>query len=227
MSKQLKTCAFLIASMLTLILSAVLAPANAKGADLYNNTNTASVDNSPTGTTGFTLNGTAQVSELVTYHWNHGKGATPGTIGLKASTGQIYGPFQAHGTPSGAVPNVNWVADVNVTLQAGDYIVLDSDIPTWSQNAQSGYRGFVIVRGTKPPATLPEKKHDIDCTAGCSVSIGGGVSGISTRTYTCSAHGPKAACAPGEQQTVRCTDGTNTTICKCTGTPAMGGCSTH
>jgi hypothetical protein len=63
-------------------------------------------------------------------------------------TGQVYGPYPAIGsTGSGGAPNVNWVANVDLCLPAGDYLILDSDWATWSMNARSAYRGFVILRG--------------------------------------------------------------------------------
>jgi len=125
-------------------------------ADLFNNSNSAGVANHPTNPTMFTLNARASISELVTYHWNNGRGARPGTIGLRSQTGQIFGPFAARGVAGqGGAPNVNWVATPNATLPAGTYTVLDSDPGTWSHNSQSFSRGFVIVRGSllAPKAT--------------------------------------------------------------------------
>ncbi len=139
---------FYLVATVALGVCAVLVPALAQTVDLYNNTNTGGVNNRPKGKTAFALNRAAQITELVTYHWNNGRGAKPGTIGLRASNGRIFGPFQARGTSGqNNAPNVNWLASVNMTLPAGNYVVLDSDPATWSQNAQSAYRGFVIVRG--------------------------------------------------------------------------------
>src|SRR5713226_8348733 len=139
---------FYLVATVALAVCAVLAPALAQTVDLYNNTNTGGVNNRPTGKTAFALNRAAQITEIVTYHWNNGQGATPGSISLQASNGKIFGPFRARGTSGqNNAPNVNWVAAVNLRLPAGNYVVLDSDPATWSQNAQSAYRGFVIVRG--------------------------------------------------------------------------------
>jgi hypothetical protein len=129
-------------------LIAVLAsPAGA--ADLFNNTNIAGVSNSPTAPTVFTLASPAQVTELVTYHWNNARGSIPGTIGLKAASGTVFGPFPAIGSAGqGGAPNVNWTTYVNLALPAGTYTIVDSEPATWSQNSQSGHSGFAIVRGT-------------------------------------------------------------------------------
>ncbi len=117
--------------------------------DLFNNSNSAGVANHPTNPTLFTLHAPASISELVSYHWNNGRGARPGTIGLRSQTGQAFGPFAARGVAGqGGAPNVNWVATPNATLPAGTYTVLDSDPGTWSHNPQSFSRGFVIVRGS-------------------------------------------------------------------------------
>jgi hypothetical protein len=136
----------------------LLSPSLARAADLYNNTNTGAVSNNPAGKSAFGLTCNAHITQLVTYHWNGGRGAKPGTISLQSNqTGKIYGPFAAQGTPgSNNAPNVNWVANVSLDLPGGkgltglatqSYIVIDSDNATWSMDAGSGYRGFVIVRG--------------------------------------------------------------------------------
>ena len=137
--------------VLVLMIFALIAMfASAAGAtDLFNNTNISGVSNGPTAPTVFTLTSPAVVTELVTYHWNNGRGAVPGTIGLKPATGPVLGPFPAIGSPGqGGAPNVNWTAYVNLPLGPGTYTVVDSEPPTWSQNAQSGHSGFAIVRGT-------------------------------------------------------------------------------
>jgi len=118
--------------------------------DLCNNTNTELVNNHPKVRTGCLLKGKAYISEVTTYHWNNGQGASPGTIHLLQSGRKlhIFGPFKARGTSGqGGARNVNWVAQVGQTLPAGAYFVIDSDPATWSQNQRSNYRGFAIVRG--------------------------------------------------------------------------------
>jgi hypothetical protein len=134
---------------------------SAAAADLFNNTNTGGVANKPTNQTIFLTPGSTHITELVTYHWNNGHGAPPGSISLKSMSGTTYGPFQAKGTSGqNNAPNVNWIADVNITVPIGTYIVVDSDPNTWSQNAQSHGAGFAIIRGehvagAAPPPTPP------------------------------------------------------------------------
>jgi hypothetical protein len=145
--------------LLGLVLCAWASPAAAQSRDLFNNTNIFGVNNGPTRSTQFTLNAPARITQLVTYHWNNRRGATPGMIALANQRGQIVAQFAAIGTPGfGGVQNANWVANGNVILPAGSYTVLDSDRNTWSNNAQSGFQGFAIVRGSlvsQPPPAPP------------------------------------------------------------------------
>ena len=140
---------WMVLALAVLTVSVAARPAGAQGTDLFNNTNTGGVANHPTNATVFTLNTPAHITELETYHWNNGRGASPGTLGLRYQNRHIYGPFAAHGTAGqGNAPNVNWIATTNVTVPAGTYTVLDSDLNTWSHNGQSSSSGFAIVRGS-------------------------------------------------------------------------------
>jgi choice-of-anchor C domain-containing protein len=127
--------------------------------DLFNNFNTGGTVNGPRRPTVFTLNRPARITELVTYHWNSGGGAKPGTISLRDQNGKIYGPFAATGSSGqGGAADVNWVAKANVTVPAGTYTLLDSNPRTWSNNSQSGFAGFAKVRGylLQSPVSLPK-----------------------------------------------------------------------
>lgn len=126
----------------------------AQTTDLFNNTNGLGVQNRPANGTVVRFAENVEVKQIITYHWNNGAGARPGSISLiQAGTGRIFGPYPARGT-SGQfnAQNVNWEVDVTISLGAGTYTVRDSDPATWSQNAQSGHAGFAIVRGIKLPA---------------------------------------------------------------------------
>src|SRR5262249_32229957 len=147
--RALARCSLAAATVLALAVVALPAPVWAASGDLFNNTNVYGVFNRPTRPTTLRLTASAQITELVTYHWNNGHGATPGTIGLRNANGRVYGPYRAHGTSGqNNAPNVNWIADIKVSVPAGTYIVLDSNPATWSQNAASQSQGFAIVRGT-------------------------------------------------------------------------------
>jgi hypothetical protein len=97
----------------------------------------------------FTLDKAATVTDMMTYHYIVGGGPTPGTIGLKAADGTVYGPWSTTGLDGqGAVKNAYWDAKPNVEIPAGTYTVMDSDPSTWSTNDQAKGLGFVTIVGT-------------------------------------------------------------------------------
>ncbi len=106
----------------------------------------------------FSLRRPAHIYSLADYHYNFGAAVKPGTIGVEASNGYLFGPFPAKPDNAG-----NWIATVNLTLPAGTYTIVDSNPATWSQNPASGGRGFVRVFGTfvasAPPVPTPSAKH--------------------------------------------------------------------
>mgnify|MGYP001067284206 CR=1 FL=1 len=117
--------------------------------------NIGGVNNGPSRETKFSLSAPHTLTLIRNYHWNWGRGATPGTIALKGSDGRTYGPWPTAGQPGqGGVPNAYWTASPNLTLPAGTYTVIDSDPATWSHNGESTNRGFVRVEG-HPAGTVP------------------------------------------------------------------------
>jgi hypothetical protein len=123
---------------------------SAQAADLCNNGNVDGTLNNPAKDfTPCSFSSSAHITKIVTYHWNDGRGAAPGTITLRdARTGEQYGPFSVRATSGqGGAPNVYWTADVDITVPAGDYRVIDSDVHTWSWNSASGDNGIVIISG--------------------------------------------------------------------------------
>ncbi len=112
--------------------------------------NLGGVDNGPTVPTTFTANAPWCVLTITTYHWNNAQGTTPGTIGLQAANGGLFGPWQASGTPvEGGVPNASWTWTVNlrIPIPAGAYTVIDSDPATWAQNDGTGGAGMAWATG--------------------------------------------------------------------------------
>ena len=118
------------------------------GKTLFSNTNVGSVSNGPTRATAFTLREPHVITRIQTYHWNGGRGATPGTIALRGSDGRTYGPWQAKGTPGqGGARNAYWECSPGVTLPAGTYTIVDSNPATWAQNSGSQGSGHTRVEG--------------------------------------------------------------------------------
>lgn len=138
------------AMLAVLVAFALSNVARAQTQTIFNNGNIYGIENGARHETVFTLPAPATIAKVTTYHWNNATGAVPGTIGLMSDrTGDLYGPWQAIGAPGqGGVPNAYWVVAPNVTLPAGDYIVIDSDPATWAQNAASNGAGFVTVEAS-------------------------------------------------------------------------------
>jgi hypothetical protein len=116
---------------------------------LFDNSNGNLVSNGAAAGPSFNTGGKAYcLVSMSTYHWNDGKGAGPGRVGLIGSGGNV-GPTQAQGTSGqGGAQNVNWVYVPDAAARPflnGDYTCYDSDKATWSQNDASGHLGFCRV----------------------------------------------------------------------------------
>ena len=147
--------------LVVLVLFAASAVPAATAADLFNNTNVQAVltgYNAPWGTP-FNLNQAANITQLVTYHWNDGRGnPNVGIITIWTTSRQLLLTAQAHGEAGQGGVIANWVADLAnpFFLPAGSYILDDSSHDTWSHNsgtagclsfAPSFQCGFAIIRG--------------------------------------------------------------------------------
>jgi len=117
---------------------------------IFQNFNVAAVANGPTSPTKFTITAGRRISLIQDYHWNSAKGKTPGTIGLQAEDGTIYGPWQAEGSPGqGGVPDAYWTSHPNAEIPAGTYTVVDSDPATWARNSGTNGAGMTMVYAVK------------------------------------------------------------------------------
>lgn len=126
------------------------APGYAAEETIFSLSNPGGVQNGPTSPTTFTTTKAYKITYFWTYHWNDGRGAPEGTLGLRSSDWKTYGPWQVSTTPGqGDVPDANWIASPNVDIPAGKYTVIDSDPSTWAQNPSSGGRGFAEIRATE------------------------------------------------------------------------------
>jgi hypothetical protein len=105
------------------------------------------VRSGPTAPSTFVTNESWLMTEVWTYHWNGGRGASPGQISIEDTvTGKVFGPWPTRGEPGqGGVLNAYWVARPDMVLPAGSYRFVDSDPSTWAQNAESGGRGFAWI----------------------------------------------------------------------------------
>ena len=114
---------------------------------LFDNSNGGGVLNGGTAPSFGTKGKAYCLVSITTYHWNNAQGKKPGTIGLSGSSSA--GPFPAKGSAGqGGAPNVNWTVNVSTTkpvILNGTYTCQDSDPASWSQNPQTGGKGFCIV----------------------------------------------------------------------------------
>ena len=117
--------------------------------------------------TTFTLTNSTYITMITDYHWNGGGGSTPGTIGLMDQDNNVYGPWAATGS-------TYWVVNPGITVPAGTYTVLDSEMSTWSYNSQSGNVCFSWGEGY--PNELPVEVPEFGLIA--SVAAAAGALGI-------------------------------------------------
>ncbi|MEI6649762.1 MAG: hypothetical protein WCO08_09020 [Actinomycetes bacterium] len=130
------------------------------------------LDNSNGGMVGnggsapsFSTNGKAYcLHGIETYHWNDGKGDTPGHLWLKRVSGPDGLPaqtsfFAALGSPgqnnvANANSYVNIPNDMKVIID-GTYLCEDTVKTSWASDAQSGGNGFCHVKAVlaSPPTT--------------------------------------------------------------------------
>jgi predicted amidophosphoribosyltransferase len=88
------------------------------------------------------------VTRITTFHHNDGNGAVAGTITLEGKKKETGGPWQARNAyGSDGTVNGKWICEPNARMEPGTYKVVVSDEKSWSYNAESGRKGFVIVEG--------------------------------------------------------------------------------
>ena len=127
--------------------------------------NSDAVGGGPKAETSFTVKAPIFLRTLSTYHWNDGRGATPGTMSLTGANGATFGPWRARGeSGQGGAPNVNWIAEINQRLESGRYVVRTSSDETWSTNEKRSWKGFYAIdyqlypevgQSTPPPTPPP------------------------------------------------------------------------
>ncbi len=186
-----------------------------KESPILNNGNIYGVANGPTSPTTFKVTAKWVLTYIQTYHWNSGTGASPGWIGIYDQSGAKYGPWRAGGTPGqGGVRNAYWEVRPNIVLPPGTYTIVVSSPETWSHNAQSGGKGFAVVKGypagagqTSAGGTPPPPKPP--STTGGSMSLVAIVenrSNMPTHIFAQGdSFGPGNKIAPGEKRNVNVT----------------------
>ena len=132
------------------------------GTAIFDSWNTGAVDNSPTCSPILTISKPHMITYIDTYHWNYGQGTTSGgSISLQNGDGEIFGPWSVEAESASGVANVWWIARPNVVIPKGNYLIIDSQPETWSQNSESPC-GFTKVEGYPvqgDPATKDDKEE--------------------------------------------------------------------
>ncbi len=119
---------------------------------LYSNENIGAVSNKPPYYLMFDVSETIIVQSATTYHWNEGKGQSPGSISIYKASGSLLGSYAAQGrTGYRGVPNAYWDIFPNIELSPGTYYLLPSDTESWAHNAESDNCGFFNIRGYNKP----------------------------------------------------------------------------
>jgi PKD repeat protein len=155
---------------------------------VFDNSNTSAVLNSGGPPTFDTKGKSYCVTQVVTYHWNYGKGEAPGTVGLTSTS--MSATATARGSAGqGGAPNVDWTGTFTKKVVIdGKYTCTDSDPSTWSQNQQSHGDGFCIVYGVLVGSgggggggtTTTKVKQVVNTKVGPVTISGGGAKGGST-----------------------------------------------
>jgi hypothetical protein len=141
--------ALALAAALALLLPALPAAAENKADSspvIHTTFNTTQVRNGPSQYPEYRNDeGDVLLTSVTTYHWNDGRGAEPGTIGVyEKSSGKCLGTWQA----STRHNKTWWDAFPRILLEKGKtYYFVDSDQATWSYNAGSGNVGFIELCG--------------------------------------------------------------------------------
>ena len=124
---------------------------------IFDNGNVYGVINGPVAFPRFCIDQEYTVTSIHHYHWNGGRGSTPGQIYLdRRDESGFYveiGSWNAAATAGWGSPTLDpsktmyWGVFPNMVLQPGCYQTRDSDTATWSTNAQADYDGMCIVKG--------------------------------------------------------------------------------
>ena len=108
------------------------------GTAILDSWNTGAVDNGPTCSPILTISKPHMITYIDTYHWNFGQGtASGGSISLQNGDGETFGPWPVEAKSASGAPNAWWIARPNVVIPEGNYIIIDSQPETWSQNSES------------------------------------------------------------------------------------------
>ena len=101
----------------------------------------------PKNPTKFSIQKPTMIVRITTDHYNNSMGPPGGgIITIKDKQGNTVGSYKAFGkTGKNETPSAKWVCEPNKVLEKGSYMILDSDMPTWSKTFLG--TGFVVIEG--------------------------------------------------------------------------------
>ena len=112
---------------------------------LFDTKNDAAVQDNPPRPAEFTISRPHVVTSIWNYHWNGGRGVTPGHIALRRADGTVFGPWEVTAADRQAM--IDWNCRPNTRIPAGTYTIVDSEHARWSWNARTEGRGTSKVKG--------------------------------------------------------------------------------
>jgi hypothetical protein len=113
--------------------------------ELLDTKNNDGVLNGPPQPTSFQVDKPYLVTGIWDYHWNGGRGTTPGNIRLLRSDGKVFGPWEV--TAADTDGKINWICKPNTRIPVGKYTLIDSEDSSWSWNEATGRMGMTKVLG--------------------------------------------------------------------------------
>lgn len=136
---------------------ALAQPPNPNPSVLLDTFNSAATLNGPSKKATFTIDQSHRITLIQTYHWNDGRGATPGTVSLREESGKKIGPWRCTGTKGQGGVLCFWDCNPDTVIPPGTYRIVVSPSNSWSYNSTSGGKGFVKVEGVPERITTPVK----------------------------------------------------------------------
>ena len=113
--------------------------------EIFDTKNNEAVLNNPPKPAEFTISKAHYITFIWNYHWNGGRGVTPGNISLRRSDGKVFGPWEV--TAADVTGRINWECKPNFIIPAGTYTIVDSEHALWSWNDETGGRGMSKIKG--------------------------------------------------------------------------------
>jgi hypothetical protein len=142
-------------------ISSLPPPSPGREIELCDNKNNGRVSENPQQPTEFKIPEPYYITYIWTYHYNGGKGVTPGNIALRRADGALYGPWEV--TAADLRQKIDWETKPNVVIPAGQYTIIDSERAYWSWSDESHGMGMAKVKGY-PASNKEPRSGRVPCS---------------------------------------------------------------